>query len=706
MGDVRTSANAAFRDYVTSGVPASGDHEPVKSAIRATFGVVEDKIDAARAVADAAASGLNWTDPVRVRSTANVGIASALENGDTLNGVTLATGDRVFLGSQTAPAENGIYVVSASGAASRATDADTAAELARIAFMVREGDTGAGERWTLPLAAAAITLGVTALNFVQIGVEVDIAADVAALEAQVGAEQNLGWPEPIVSTGSTTPVDFGIIDQRPVAADGYLTEIEVGAGAAGSSTVIVVSMSGSTATLVRSQAVGLAAGVNVLPAAIPVEAGQYVGIVGGGYRFQSGDNPEGLLVWLVTGLPSESGTAVSSNSSHRYEVKFTIKSAMEGDLARLLNADLVPAERAFVDGERYFEPTGRSQINLYDGMRAALAEHIAQNDVLCFIGDSITHFAYAETAEQHFLNRITRFANLGIAADEPVMTALRSYSTYTPAFYGVTYTGSTSAGSRGPLNAADGPQSVVLADGAAMTFTGAYERIGVHYTREPGAGVLEFAYNGGAAFHTADADGTLAVDQLAIANTGQTASGAWTVKAIGGPVEITSLIREAVKASGSRPRLRTARIARGGYVFNNFGAAEFASILAIGSYAGGKCVPVIALGINDSFSVNPATIVTQATAMLDALEAGGVERIFAVTPMRPPAGGGSYSGGRTFDGMIGPLRKLYRERGVIVVPLDAADFAGQGLLPDGVHPGPDGNDKIAQMIVETIADLA
>lgn len=46
MGAIRDAANAAFRDHETSGVPSSGYHEPVKSDIRSTFGVVEDRITA------------------------------------------------------------------------------------------------------------------------------------------------------------------------------------------------------------------------------------------------------------------------------------------------------------------------------------------------------------------------------------------------------------------------------------------------------------------------------------------------------------------------------------------------------------------------------------------------------------------------------------------------------------------------------------
>lgn len=702
MGVIRTSANDTFDDFVTSGVPGSGVKSPSKSEVRATFALVEDEIEEVRALADTAVVGAAYKTAVRVRSTGNIAISTALENGDTLNGVTLATGDRVFLGSQSSAAENGVYVVASSGAASRATDMDSAAELARAAFVVKEGTVGAGERWSLPLSASAITVGSTALNFVQIGVEVDVAADVAVIEAQVGASQQVGWDDPVVATGTDTPVDYCIVIDDPVDADGYLTSISVGADQTGSATVFVCTMSTNTPTVVRSMRVGLVNGVGVFPAGLAVEAGQYLGISGGQYKFQSGSNPEAISVWRSTsGLPDGS-TAFTYEASHRFEVQFTVQSGHDGELARLLNADELPYEQTEVDGVRFFEPTSRSQLNLYDGLRAALAEHIYQNDVICFIGDSITLWSDAETDADHYLSLVTAFANKDVAADEPVMTALRSHSTYTPAFYGVTFTGTTSAGTRGPLTSPDGIMSVVLADGSSLNFTGTYERIGVHYTQEPGAGVLEFAFDGSAAFHTVDADGTLAVNQLAIDDTGQTGSGAYTITAVGGPVEIISLIRLGVKEANSRARLRTARIARGGYLFNSFDSSNFTSILAIGTYAGGKCVPVIALGTNDFPGVNPATIVTQATTMLDALEAGGVERIFALMPSRTEM---TFTGGRTYDAAQGALRRLYRERGVIVIPTDKIDFLSLGLLTDGTHPGSDGNDKIAQVFVESVAAL-
>lgn len=44
MGEIRTSANETWRDYVTNGVPSSGAHEPVKSDIRATMALVDEQM--------------------------------------------------------------------------------------------------------------------------------------------------------------------------------------------------------------------------------------------------------------------------------------------------------------------------------------------------------------------------------------------------------------------------------------------------------------------------------------------------------------------------------------------------------------------------------------------------------------------------------------------------------------------------------------
>lgn len=59
-------------------------------------------------------------ESVRVETTGNITIATALNSGDVINGVTLSNGDRVLVWKQTSAVENGIYIVS--GSPSRSLD--------------------------------------------------------------------------------------------------------------------------------------------------------------------------------------------------------------------------------------------------------------------------------------------------------------------------------------------------------------------------------------------------------------------------------------------------------------------------------------------------------------------------------------------------------------------------------------------------------
>jgi hypothetical protein len=135
---------------------------------QAKFGTPTDDSHAAtKGYVDAARSGLDVKQSVRAATTAPINISADLENGDVIDGVTLATGDRVLVKNQSTGSENGIYVVAASGAASRATDADTSAEVTAGMFtFVSEGTVNADSGWVLT-TNDAITLGTTALTFAQ-----------------------------------------------------------------------------------------------------------------------------------------------------------------------------------------------------------------------------------------------------------------------------------------------------------------------------------------------------------------------------------------------------------------------------------------------------------------------------------------------------------------------------------------------------------
>lgn len=116
---------------------------------------------------DGLVQGLSWKKAVRAATTANGTLATAYENGDAIDGVTLATGDRILIKDQTTGGENGIYTVNASGAPTRATDADTGAELVNATVYVSDGTTLADTQWT-QTANAPITIGSTSLAFAQL----------------------------------------------------------------------------------------------------------------------------------------------------------------------------------------------------------------------------------------------------------------------------------------------------------------------------------------------------------------------------------------------------------------------------------------------------------------------------------------------------------------------------------------------------------
>jgi hypothetical protein len=105
---------------------------------------------------------LPWKSPVAAAATANI----ALSGLQTLDGVALSAGMRALAWKQTAPASNGVYVV-AVGSWTRSADMDSPAELRGAVFVVEDGLTLADHRFSQ--TADAITLGTTALTFIDIG---------------------------------------------------------------------------------------------------------------------------------------------------------------------------------------------------------------------------------------------------------------------------------------------------------------------------------------------------------------------------------------------------------------------------------------------------------------------------------------------------------------------------------------------------------
>lgn len=109
---------------------------------------------------------LSWKESVRVATTASVAIATALNAGDTIDGVTLAAGDRVLVAVQATGSQNGIYIAGASPA--RAPDFDESDEVMGALVYVREGTANAGRIYRNTNTSAP-TIGTTAITFVAVG---------------------------------------------------------------------------------------------------------------------------------------------------------------------------------------------------------------------------------------------------------------------------------------------------------------------------------------------------------------------------------------------------------------------------------------------------------------------------------------------------------------------------------------------------------
>jgi hypothetical protein len=123
---------------------------------------------ATKAYVDGLIQGFDWKQSVRAASTANATLSSGYANGTVVDGVTLATGDRILIKNQTTGSENGIYTVNASGAPTRATDADISSDMtAGLTVFVSEGTSQGNSSWTLT-TDDPITLGTTALTFTQV----------------------------------------------------------------------------------------------------------------------------------------------------------------------------------------------------------------------------------------------------------------------------------------------------------------------------------------------------------------------------------------------------------------------------------------------------------------------------------------------------------------------------------------------------------
>lgn len=155
---------------------------------------------ATKAYVDAQLQGLDVKNSVRVATTANGTLSSAFANGQTVDGITLSTGDRILLKDQSTGSQNGIYTVNSSGAPTRATDFDENSEVTGgTFFFVEEGTVNADNGFVMT-NDGTVTVGSTALVFTQFSGAGQVVAGAALTKS--GNTLNVGVDDSSIEVNS------------------------------------------------------------------------------------------------------------------------------------------------------------------------------------------------------------------------------------------------------------------------------------------------------------------------------------------------------------------------------------------------------------------------------------------------------------------------------------------------------------------------
>jgi hypothetical protein len=177
---------------------------------------------------DQAVAGLRTRIIAEAATTANISLTTDLENGDTLDGVTLVTGDRVLVKDQTDATENGLYLVVASGAASRDPEHDTIAELSGQMIVVNQGTVNDNKIFLCTTDSDA-TIGVSNITYTVI-TPANVGTVTSVGVADSGSSEFTVANSPITSSGTITLAVNSIANTK-ITGLGTSSTLDVGTSA-------------------------------------------------------------------------------------------------------------------------------------------------------------------------------------------------------------------------------------------------------------------------------------------------------------------------------------------------------------------------------------------------------------------------------------------------------------------------------------------
>ena len=177
---------------------------------------------------DQAVAGLRTRIVAEAATTANISLTTDLQNGDTIDGVTLVTGDRVLVKDQSTASENGLYTVVASGAASRDTEYDTITELSGQMVVVNQG-TSNDNKIFLCTTNTTATLDTDDITFSQVTPS-NVGTVTSVAVADSGSSEFTVTGSPVTSSG-TISLEVATIANTKISGLGTASTQDVGTSA-------------------------------------------------------------------------------------------------------------------------------------------------------------------------------------------------------------------------------------------------------------------------------------------------------------------------------------------------------------------------------------------------------------------------------------------------------------------------------------------
>ena len=149
---------------------------------------------------DQAVAGLRTRTIAEAATTGNISLTTDLQNGDTIDGVTLVTGDRVLVKDQTTATQNGLYIVVSSGAASRDPEHDTIAELSGGMVVVNQGTSNDNKIFLCTTDSDGV-IGSTNITYTQV-TPANVGTVTSVAVADSGSSEFTVTGSPITSSGT------------------------------------------------------------------------------------------------------------------------------------------------------------------------------------------------------------------------------------------------------------------------------------------------------------------------------------------------------------------------------------------------------------------------------------------------------------------------------------------------------------------------